>query len=117
LCKAAGQEGLASRQFDARAVEDAARLFGQKTRDEWLALLQPLNVCVEPVNTVDEARRDPLVAERGALLDLDQPSRPPRLGEHTREILCQAGYADAQIDELAGHGAVGPAPRPRRTAP
>ena len=117
LCKAAGQEGLAERQFDARAVEDVARLFGQKTRDEWLALLQPLNVCVEPVNTVDEARRDPQVAARGALLDLDQPSRPPTLGEHTREILCQAGYADAQIDELAARGIVGPTPRSQRTTP
>ena len=29
----------------------------------------------------------------------------PRLGEHTREVLKEAGYGDAQIDALAASGA------------
>ena len=29
----------------------------------------------------------------------------PRLGEHTREVLAEIGYADGQIDNLIGSGA------------
>ena len=30
----------------------------------------------------------------------------PQVGEHTREVLLEAGYSAAEIDELAGKGAV-----------
>ncbi|MSP67784.1 MAG: CoA transferase [Alphaproteobacteria bacterium] len=33
--------------------------------------------------------------------------RPPRLAEHSREVLREAGYSDAEIDSLARAGAVG----------
>jgi crotonobetainyl-CoA:carnitine CoA-transferase CaiB-like acyl-CoA transferase len=32
--------------------------------------------------------------------------RPPLLGEHTREILKEIGYADADIERLCGDGIV-----------
>ena len=32
---------------------------------------------------------------------------PPRLGEHTREILAEVGYSDADIDALVGAKAIG----------
>ena len=31
---------------------------------------------------------------------------PPRLGQHTREVLREAGIADAEVDALAASGAV-----------
>jgi len=36
-----------------------------------------------------------------------QPQRlEPRVGEHSREVLMQAGYSDAEIDSLVGAGAL-----------
>jgi formyl-CoA transferase len=35
-----------------------------------------------------------------------QPRRPPGIGEHSDEILRQAGYDDAAIAQLRGSGAV-----------
>jgi crotonobetainyl-CoA:carnitine CoA-transferase CaiB-like acyl-CoA transferase len=36
-----------------------------------------------------------------------EPARPaPRLGEHSVEVLRQAGFSDAEIDELVANGAV-----------
>ena len=38
------------------------------------------------------------------------PQRPaPRQGEHTREILQDAGYSSAEIDDLVAAGAAGEA--------
>ena len=34
-------------------------------------------------------------------------SPPPRLGEHTREVLREAGYDEATIDRLFDRGVVG----------
>ena len=35
------------------------------------------------------------------------PARaPPRLGQHSREVLREAGYTDASIDTLIANGAV-----------
>ncbi|MNN97774.1 hypothetical protein D3C81_2170040 [compost metagenome] len=33
------------------------------------------------------------------------PAMPPRLGEHTRNVLAEAGIAPAQVDALLGTGA------------
>jgi crotonobetainyl-CoA:carnitine CoA-transferase CaiB-like acyl-CoA transferase len=40
----------------------------------------------------------------------------PRLGEHSREILAEAGYSDAEIDALCSQGAtrLADAPPPSR---
>jgi crotonobetainyl-CoA:carnitine CoA-transferase CaiB-like acyl-CoA transferase len=36
----------------------------------------------------------------------DGPRRPaPKLGQHTREVLAEAGYAAAEIDQLIAEGA------------
>jgi len=85
-------------------------------------------VPVGPVNTMNEALADPQALARGMIVDLVHPqagatkalgcpvhfsatptavTRPaPMLGEHTREVLAQAGYSDADIEAFVAEGVV-----------
>lgn len=70
LCKALGRPEWASRHWSlgqaiggSDAVEltqSLAACFAQRTRDEWCALLEPLDCCVAPVLTPAEAAAHPL---------------------------------------------------------
>jgi crotonobetainyl-CoA:carnitine CoA-transferase CaiB-like acyl-CoA transferase len=100
-----------------------ADLFATKTRDEWVAFGAAHDCLVEPVLTPAEAAKDPHLASRGMFFDLATPrgtipqfrtpvtprdasfSPPPRMGEHTREILMEAGFGEAEIDALVKCGA------------
>ena len=128
FCNALGREDLFRRQFDASLIPELAALFAQRTRAEWLALLGPADVCLEPVYGVDEVLQDPQARERGLVVEADPPdaagpvSAPgppwrfgspfqfvergrgapaPKLGQHTQEVLRQAGLGDEEIQELA----------------
>ena len=37
--------------------------------------------------------------------------RPPRLGQHTREVLAEAGYSETEIEALIASGAALDAPQ------
>jgi crotonobetainyl-CoA:carnitine CoA-transferase CaiB-like acyl-CoA transferase len=99
-----------------------------KSRAEWLALMDAAGVPAGPVHSMGEALTHPQTLARGMVVDLDHPDagptkalgcpvhlsetparvgRPaPRLGEHTRELLRECGYADAEIDALVTAGIV-----------
>ena len=81
-----------------------------------------------PVNSVDEVYADPQVLHREMLQTIAHPGlssgevrlagfpvklsanaasarrHPPRLGEHTAEVLAELGYSAADIDRLIGAG-------------
>lgn len=94
-----------------------------RTRDQWAAVFEPLDACVSPVLTMDEAPRHPHMAARGSVVKLDgvlQPAVVPRLsrtpgavsrppsspGSHTREALQDWGFQAAEVAQLEHDGVV-----------
>jgi crotonobetainyl-CoA:carnitine CoA-transferase CaiB-like acyl-CoA transferase len=86
---------------------------GEKTRDEWEAVFAGADGCVEPVLEPDEIEKHPQHVARKVFFnigDLRQTRtpfgsaeghrRPPQLGEHSDDILGEAGYSAADIAAL-----------------
>ncbi len=103
-------------------------IFATKTLDEWADVFAAeRDMFWSPVNSVNDLIVDPqfyaaggivdVPTEDGAALMLNTPAdfhgspggprfRPPRLAEHTREILGELGRDDAQIEALYASGDV-----------
>ena len=60
-----------------------------------------------PARKPSRAKAAESAARRAAsTIRLDDPAGPaPKLGEHTREVLAQAGYGAAEIEDLIESGA------------
>jgi crotonobetainyl-CoA:carnitine CoA-transferase CaiB-like acyl-CoA transferase len=115
-----------AQNFDAAYafVSDEMRKRGT---EEWLALLQRADIPVQRMNSIDDIVRDPHLAAIGYFETVEHPSEgrlrslkvpsewsetepayrrhAPRLGEHTREVLAEAGLASEAIDALLARGA------------
>jgi crotonobetainyl-CoA:carnitine CoA-transferase CaiB-like acyl-CoA transferase len=113
-------------------LDELARLMnevlGTRTRAEWIEVFDTAGVPVGPVNSVGEALSHPQTLARGMVVDLVHPqagatkalgcplhfsetptavTRPaPMLGEHTRDLLRDYGYSDAEIDGFVKEGVV-----------
>jgi crotonobetainyl-CoA:carnitine CoA-transferase CaiB-like acyl-CoA transferase len=115
-------------------MQNRAALFeilAQKTRErttrDLVAALDAAGIPAGPVNTIGEMLADPHVLAREMVVETVHPvagptkalglpikftgtpggvRRPaPQLGEHTREVLREAGIPDVEIDALARSGA------------
>jgi crotonobetainyl-CoA:carnitine CoA-transferase CaiB-like acyl-CoA transferase len=130
FCQAVDREDLIAKQFE-RSGSDAwreiAEIFRGRSRAEWKAFNDEHDAMIEPVLDVDEALDSELVEAREMVVAWEQPElgevrqlgspvkfsrtpgavhRPaPAFGEHTREVLADAGFAEEEISELIDSGA------------
>jgi alpha-methylacyl-CoA racemase len=104
--------------------EELAAAFRARTRDDWVGVFEGTDACVCAVLSMEEAPRHPHNAARGTFLSRDgavQPApaprfgrtapesgRPPPLrGEHTDEVLAEAGLGRDETAALRGAGVIG----------
>jgi alpha-methylacyl-CoA racemase len=116
---------FAARQSDPDAwagdTEKLAAIFKTKTLTEWCDLLDGTNTCFSPVLTMAEATTHPHNAARQTFVEVDgvvQPAAAPRfsrtpgealppassVGEHTVEVLLEAGLDRATVTALLDGG-------------
>src|SRR5262249_54397333 len=121
---------LVEHQFEkpgSDAHAQVAEIFKTRTREEWKAFNDEHDAMIEPVLDLDEALESELVREREMVVSYEQPEmgeikqlgfpiklsrtpaaieRPaPALGEHTAEVLGDAGYPAEEIQALEESGA------------
>lgn len=105
----------------------------QRSTGEWLALCSHLEIPATKINSLDDLEHDAHLKSVDFFVDVPDtgdrsyrfirspvrmehgnvaPAMPPRLGQHTREILSEAGLRDEQITAmLASKAAIGLAPQ------
>lgn len=97
-----------------------------RTTERWQALLDPLGIPVFPMHTFDSLLSDPHLADIGFFQSVEHqteghlrttatPSEwhgvqlpayksPPLLGEHSEEVLLEAGFSNEEIDRMLAAG-------------
>jgi crotonobetainyl-CoA:carnitine CoA-transferase CaiB-like acyl-CoA transferase len=104
-------------------------IFETKTSDEWVELLSSIDILKAKVNTYEDLFADPQVQAVDAVhwiendtlgrvpmgticgqrvpANGDPLTHAPHVGEHTREVLAELGYAAGDIEKLEASGVVG----------
>jgi crotonobetainyl-CoA:carnitine CoA-transferase CaiB-like acyl-CoA transferase len=122
-----------ARAHGGELVDAIDGIFAAMTYAEITPLLEAGNIRWEPVQTVSELAADPQAHAAGCFVEVPEdgdgsstqvqvaspptfyedgaPSaralgRPPRIGEHTREVLAQLDYDEDAIARLAESGAI-----------
>jgi len=131
LCRLLGLDELIPHQYaEGEQKREIFRRFGDvfrtKTRDEWVSLLMMADTCTAPVYSISELVSDPNLVHRNMIVEAEHPDRgtvrqagimvklsdtpgsirhlDPKPGQFTEQILTEAGYSVAQIQELRDAG-------------
>ena len=130
FCRGVGRDDLVAEQFSPPGSDGwrkVADVFRSRTRAEWADFNDEHDCCIEPVLDLGEALGSQLVRDREMVVEVDQPRlgtvrqlgqpvklsrtaadprRPaPALGEHSEEVLAEAGLSAGEIASLLDSGA------------
>jgi crotonobetainyl-CoA:carnitine CoA-transferase CaiB-like acyl-CoA transferase len=120
-------KSLDTRVTNAEALyHELGTIIATRSSAEWLAVLEPANVPVMVVNTLETLLTDPQLEATDFWKFMDHPTEgtlrvpdipttysrtpaeirrlPPRLGEHSVEVLREAGFGPAEIDHMLATG-------------
>ena len=122
---AANADRMANRAALERTLSET---FMTRTTAHWLGVLDRAGVPCGPINDMSQVYDDPQVIARDMVVDIDHPTAgairnvgipvkfsetpgtvrrpPPRLGEHTHEVLVEFGYTADEIAALERGGIV-----------
>jgi crotonobetainyl-CoA:carnitine CoA-transferase CaiB-like acyl-CoA transferase len=126
-----GDPKYATQEARSRDYEGAYALVAgemrKRTTAEWIAALEGADIPVQRMNSLEDILADPHLAAIGYFREVEHPSEgriramavpsewsasapeyrrhAPRFGEHTREVLREAGLSDAEIEALIKEGA------------
>ena len=132
LCRRFGREDLIAEQWAegekrAEMFRFFRGAFREKTLAEWMAEIGQLEICVGPVNTVEETFTDPQLRHRGMVIEVDTPAGrlrapgppiklsdtpasirtpAPKFGAHTDAVLATLGFDAAAIAALRADGVI-----------
>ena len=107
---------------------ETARIMATRSTQEWLDLFASTSVPINRVNSLADLADDPHLLETGFWKTVEHPTEgrlrttafpvnfsatpadetrrhAPRLGEHTRELLAELGYAEERIESMLASGA------------
>lgn len=130
LKERAGMRNMGERVADFGPWLDAiGEVMKRFTTEDLLARLDAAGVPFGPVKTVREFADDPQAKHNRTVFDAEHPDigtmryvrypghlsetpaalyrHPPRLGEHSRELLAEAGYSGEEIESLLEKGVIG----------
>ena len=115
-----------SRDFEG-AYALVAEEMAKRSTAEWIAALGAADIPVQHMNSLEDILADPHLAAIGYFREVEHPTEgrirsmavpsewsesppeyrrhAPRLGEHTREVLREAGLGEAAIEQLIARGA------------
>jgi alpha-methylacyl-CoA racemase len=103
--------------------DELAKVFKQKTREQWCDIMEGTDICFAPVLDYTEAPEhphnkaresyikidgvtQPAPAPKFANYSLDTPEAPQTEGQDTESVLTELGYSEEEILSLKQGGAI-----------
>jgi len=122
-CPELGEKHIVYGAAAAPVTDRVAKAFALRTQSDWARIFADADCCVSPVLSIDESLQNEQLRARGMISDADgvaQLALPlklsefefkigrgaPEAGEHTDEVLREAGYGESDIAALRREGVI-----------